>query len=572
MDGSGVHCGVETKFQTEIANKRPELFPDTVVLNKELFANFRSFYDLHPVDVSPSFSQLDASLGDNNMPVRVLNIVQSLYLGGAVRCMAAAAKYSQRQSAYQHTVVGIDPIDDPYPAQYMHEQELTVLSISGIEAIADVMNDYDIIVLHWWNNPEVNDFLRRKLPPSRLAIWAHVGGMKAPQLVTPQLVERADFFIAGSPLTYRCPPLHALPEETRLAKVGMAYDPTDFEKLESFTRNTQEQFTVGYVGTVSFIKMHEHYVAMNAAVNIPDVRFVVCGGGEAVETIKQQVESRGLQSKFDIRGHTEDVLSALQTFDVFGYPLCEDNYAAAELVLQEVMYLGIPPVVFPYGGVKYLVHDNFTGLVVHGEQEYAEAIEYLYHNPDERKRLGENARRYAKQIFGAENAAKAYNRYLSQMMKSEKTVQESATQVMQHGGSDGNRIFLATIGEAATPFHRSAKGQDIDSLLQADREIMKVTELMRVGGIQQYRRYYPSDPMLHFWFGLTSLAAKEYHEALQAFSDALNTGFTHWRALWYLALTARQMGFHTQAEELFAQLQGVDTTERKKLEASFSLQ
>jgi len=50
----------------------------------------------------------------------------------------------------------------------------------------------------------------------------------------------------------------------------------------------------------------------------------------------------------------------IETFDVYGYPLCADTYASGELNLQEVMYAGVPPVVFPYGGVKGLVEHDRT--------------------------------------------------------------------------------------------------------------------------------------------------------------------------------------------------------------------
>lgn len=49
--------------------------------------------------------------------------------------------------------------------------------------------------------------------------------------------------------------------------------------------------------------------------------------------------------------------------------------------------------------------NNYTGLVAQSESEYTQAIEYLYHHPEERLRLGRNAKEYAQQLFGAENVA-----------------------------------------------------------------------------------------------------------------------------------------------------------------------
>src|SRR5206468_9738822 len=46
----------------------------------------------------------------------------------------------------------------------------------------------DVVLVHFWNTPELWELLRGGLPPVRLAVWSHVAGDTAPQVVTPQLV------------------------------------------------------------------------------------------------------------------------------------------------------------------------------------------------------------------------------------------------------------------------------------------------------------------------------------------------------------------------------------------------
>jgi glycosyltransferase involved in cell wall biosynthesis len=167
--------------------------------------------------------------------------------------------------------------------------------------------------------------------------------------------------------------------------------------------------------------MHERFIDLCAKVNIPDVSFHIWGGNSCRGTLEHQACRAGIQNKIVFRGFTNNVAQALGEIDVFGYPLREDTYAASELVIQEAMYCGVVPVVFPHGGLKRLVQDKETGLVVHTEREYAAAIEYLYNHPDERMRISENARRYARATFGAEHAAQKVHSVYQQLLQKPKS-------------------------------------------------------------------------------------------------------------------------------------------------------
>ena len=234
-------------------------------------------------------------------------------------------------------------------------------------------------------------FLHSELPPTRLIIWFHVSGDNAPQVITRDLINYADFAIPCNPHSYELPVIKQLKPEIRHQKVGMVYDAADFDRVQNIQPQPHEGFNVGYMGSLSFSKMHPNYISMSAKANIPDVKFILCGGGN-IPLLQNQAQELNALHKFDFRGFVEDIASEIAKFDVYGYPLCEDTYAAAELNLQEAMYAGIPPVVLPHGGIKKLIINNYTGLMVDSELEYSQALEYLYHNPQERLRLGKNAK------------------------------------------------------------------------------------------------------------------------------------------------------------------------------------
>lgn len=349
---------------------------------------------------------------------KILHIIHSLTLGGAARALIATAKYSSLLDDFYHSVISLLPAQ-PDAVELTKEAKLRVISAPHRNTILSEIKNTDIVHVNFWNNPEIYELLRSDLPEMRLLIWFHIAGDKPPQVLTTNLIDFADFALACSPYTYQNPAIQNLPAEMRLEKTGMVYGAADFARLSNISLKTHETFNVGYIGSVDFSKMHRNYVSMSASINLPNVKFIVCGGG-IQHFLLQEAAQLGAAGRFDFRGYVTDIRSVIEVLDVYGYPLCEDTYAAAELNLQEAMFAGVPPVVFPYGGIKHLVVNDYTGLIVNTELEYRQAIEYLYHNPEERMRLGQNAKEYAKQIFGAENAAKKLNPIYQHMMRQPK--------------------------------------------------------------------------------------------------------------------------------------------------------
>jgi glycosyltransferase involved in cell wall biosynthesis len=63
------------------------------------------------------------------------------------------------------------------------------------------------------------------------------------------------------------------------------------------------------------------------------------------------------------------------------------------------MSCGLPVVTTYVGGLNQLVIDGYNGIVVNPfYEDIKRGIQYLLDNPDEKKRMGENARRVAEQM------------------------------------------------------------------------------------------------------------------------------------------------------------------------------
>jgi glycosyltransferase involved in cell wall biosynthesis/Tfp pilus assembly protein PilF len=482
----------------------------------------------------------------------ILHLIQQLSLGGAARALIATAKCSARLGAFQHRVISLLP-SDPDGLALARAGGLTVCDAPGQPALLRELSSADLVQVHWWNTPQMQSLLRQELPPLRLVLWYHVAGDGSPQIITPDLVNLADLNIATNPWTAtELPVFRDLSPADRAERLAMIVDPADFERLQGIKLRPHAGFNVGYIGTVDTFKMHPRYVPMSAAVRIPEARFIICGAGN-LAPLQEEARALEVAGRFEFRGYVKDIKPVIETFDVYGYPLCESTYASGELNLQEVMYAGVPPVVFPHGGIRQLVQHEFTGLVVRSERDYQQAIEHLHRHPAERARLGRNAAEYARQLFGAENATRRLHPLYQRLLQQPKRLrcwgaragvslldQPWSVQDAQSGTGEpsGAELFAASLGDGGREFRTSLSSQQLEELFSAEQAIAAASRLVHYTGVEAYLAHYPNDPFLRLWCGLGHLHHGRHDKACEDFQAAIRNGGAHWRFQWYLARAA----------------------------------
>jgi hypothetical protein len=294
--------------------------------------------------------------------------------------------------------------------------------------------------------------------------------------------------------------------------------------------------------------MHPEFVSMSARVQAPHVRFIVCGDGH-LDLLKQQAAELDVSDRFEFRGYVEDIRSILEITDVYGYPLCLNP--GAELNLQEAMFAGIPPVVFPLGGIVDMVRHRENGMIVHNEKEYAQAIDYLYEHPRRRRLMGEAARQFALKHFGGErSAAKLHQVYQTMLTrpKREHIWPLCTNQRPSAPHRRGAEHFVESLGNGNSPYYISLYSQETEAVLAADEQLVQQTPLERTL-LSAYPKFYPQDLYLPYWLGLAWQGQGEHEQAAAEFSRARLDGPTAWRLSWRRAQTAASLGEDQQARE-----------------------
>lgn len=412
---------------------------------------------------------------------------------------------------------------EPAAEQWAQEAGVSVLHHDDASGIADTLARADLVHLGAWNTPELYAWLASSLPPMRLVVSLHINGEFPSQVATPALLNAADWLVAATPYSLTLPVFREQ-IRTRPERVFVVPDTTILPNTEPVAP-PHAGIRVGYAGTVDFVKMHPRFVELCARAASPDVTFPVVGSGNAFKTLKTQ-SATFPTARFEFLGYLTQVREFLATCDIFGYPLVRETYAAGELILQEAMWLGVPPVVLAVGGLPYLVQHNETGMVAQDENEYSEMLKHLIVNQSSRIRLGANARAFARQHLGAHRAAPELRKIYARAMCEPK---QSRSPLPTFTDSDfcGAAALIQAFGEWGEPFRVSLAETDLDAIRAAEARIAAASPLeasASAGGILDYRLHYPTDPFLLLWAGLTLGTQNHFALAAADFSAAKRFG------------------------------------------------
>jgi hypothetical protein len=424
-------------------------------------------------------------------PISLVHVVPRLSMTGPVRSIAAGAKYAARLGLPQQSrVVALERELAPAAVLLLRREgvELTVRPTD--EELDDVVADADLVLVHFWNCPSMFGFLLRPLPPVRLVAWIRMQGLDPPQVVPDALVDLVDDVLLTTPVTRASPALQRRRQaEPAMVAPGIA----DMDRLEGWRAAEHDGFVVGYVGTVNAGKLHPRFVELCAAVDVPDARFVVYGAGGGEDALRDEATRCGIADRFELKGHTEDLAAALSEMDVFGYPLRRDTYASSEKSIQEAMWVGVPPVVFPYGGVRELVRSGVDGLVAENDAQYVQHLQRLASDAELRARLGAEARRRAREVFDPGPLTARLHDFLTRALGAPKRPRR-----WPDWGDAPAGWFARALGPAGAPFLEDLA----DPAATATRRVIASLPFLVLrgeGGLAQWRNHFPDDVMLDEW-------------------------------------------------------------------------
>ena len=220
-------------------------------------------------------------------------------------------------------------------------------------------------------------------------------------LLERRLSRRTDAVIFVSEADLRAGEQHKLVPGAKRILIKNGIDPARFEETEVFEKTKKElkwklKLNPPIVGTVARLHRQKGIIdLMRAAGHIhrgsPEAKIVVVGGGPLEETLRMEAQKLDLQRFFVILGERREARELLSLFDVFVLP---SLWEGLPLVLLEAAAMGKPIVATDIDGVREVIQDGETGLLVPraNPEKLAEAILRLLRDKDLAHKLGENAK------------------------------------------------------------------------------------------------------------------------------------------------------------------------------------
>lgn len=182
----------------------------------------------------------------------------------------------------------------------------------------------------------------------------------------------------------------------------------DVDRFHAPPRGDGAGPVVGAVGRFTSEKGHEVLVEAFSRVRrrLPGARLILVGSGELESELRGRVARLGLDGSVTFAG-ARDASEMLPGFDVFVQP---SNYESQGLAILEAMAAGRPVVATDVGGVRGVVRDGETGILVpRGDAPaMAEAIVRLAESPGLGRRLADRARAWVRERFAAGRMVDAY--------------------------------------------------------------------------------------------------------------------------------------------------------------------
>lgn len=192
------------------------------------------------------------------------------------------------------------------------------------------------------------------------------------------------------------------PEQYRVIPVGPDLGP--FLAIDGSTGVLRRQLglephipLVGAIGRLVPIKDNATLVA--AAQRLPGVHFAVIGDGELRGALEEQARALGVADRVHFTGWASDLPAAVADLDAV---VLTSRNEGTPVALIEAAAAGVPAVATDVGGVRSVVQDGVTGLLVApgNPGAVAAAIERLVADPGAARRMGAAGRAAVPARFG----------------------------------------------------------------------------------------------------------------------------------------------------------------------------
>jgi glycosyltransferase involved in cell wall biosynthesis len=441
------------------------------------------------------------------------------HLGGGVGSVVRGyLEYEAKENKNFHRVVSLDSLN-------MESKELfNKIGIEWAEQgywnqefLSSLIIDADIVLIHWWNHPLLQDLLmNRELPQSRIVIWAHISGNSDPNNFSDFILNYPDKLVFTTPLSFASSNVRKNFDSLN-TKLSYIWSTIGVEKLQNFrTRRSERErsdpLIIGYVGNLDYSKLHPSFFDICKAISDPNIEIQVIG--PLTLQFKSDFEDFGQNRGLRVTGFIPDMdkFKLMSKFDIFLYPLARDHYGTCDQAIQEAMALGAVPVVLNNQMESYMIDDRRNGLVANDVDDLIAGIQELIADPKLRDYLGENAAVFARSKYKISEMANSWNTEFQALKNKPKQKHRTLSDILGRK-LEANEVFTHSLGTSAGVFEMHRDALDSKEKLIWEKQITCLSASPKwssptKSSPSHFSQYFPNDPWLKMWSRLTTVKSR----------------------------------------------------------------
>ena len=163
---------------------------------------------------------------------------------------------------------------------------------------------------------------------------------------------------------------------------------------------------VGTAGRLDPIKRLDIFLKAAKQISgvLPKSRFVIAGDGSEASRLRDLAASLGLGERVLFLGHRDDIYDVIRAMDIFVF--CSDH-EGLPMALLETLYLGVPVVARPVGGIPEVIQDGVNGVLVGSADPsaLAKACILILADDDRRKRFAQAGKKLMEEKFAVKKTS-----------------------------------------------------------------------------------------------------------------------------------------------------------------------
>jgi len=264
-------------------------------------------------------------------------------------------------------------------AVFLHIAQLTIRRSARPKVVASLMGVQSSLGEAPWR--------------TRLRAWATLVGSDTVVVTSPAIGDLISRVNTGSRRMITASVVGvAIPEEA---------DRDQKDSLRSSLGLSDSDTVVSTIGRLHSTKSHDLFIqaASIVASRRPDVVFLVVGGGDLLDQLKDLRDSLGLAGSLYFLGERDDVNDLLSITDVYVRPGVVEGFVG--ITVLEAQAMGVPVVSFDTRDVRPAITDSVSGLLAKlgDTDELAEAILRLVEDPGFALTIGESGKEHFRREF-----------------------------------------------------------------------------------------------------------------------------------------------------------------------------